>query len=40
MEENPLWELEALTYLGKKMEKIKKGVRFSFRVWEVWKLLF
>ena len=35
MEEKPPWELEALTFLGKKMEKMKKGVRFGFEVWEV-----
>ena len=35
MEEKPPWELEALTFLGKKMEKMKKGVRFGFWVWEV-----
>ena len=40
MEENPPWELEALTYLWKKMEEEEDEGDFGFEVLEVWKLWF
>ena len=40
MEENPPWELEALTYLGKKMEEEEDDGDFGFWVWEVFNFLF
>ena len=40
MEENPPWELEALTYLGKKMEEEEDEGDFGFEVWEVSEFLF
>ena len=39
MEEKPPWELEALTYLGKKMEEEEDEGDFGFEVWEVEEVL-